>query len=635
MIHLQKALYWRSKNLPVLKIMTTESLLNTILDNISDAIVTIDATGIVHSINSTVEDMFGYSESELIGSNVSLLMGEPYRDMHDSYISNYLTSGQTKVIGKSRELEALRKNGEVFEIELFVHDIGVDYEHRFLGIIRDISERKHMDRVKSEFVSTVSHELRTPLTSIKGALGMINSGILGQLPDKAKRMVELAHNNTERLILLVNDLLDMEKIQAGKMNLQMAKINLTDLVKESIAMNQTYASNLKVKLALDNSPPDYFIAADPSRMSQVMANLISNAAKYSPADDVVRINIVAEDDFIKVSVTDNGRGIPTEYHSKIFQKFSQLDASDSRQKGGTGLGLNITKAIVEHHGGRIDFFSEVNCGATFYFTLPAWQPKQPEEALPVITTVTTLRKKIAGRVLVLEDDQDIAKLLALMLEQQNFLVTTCGTAAQAKNILQTEKFDVMTVDLRLPDQDGLSLIRELRRNEQTKELPIIIVSAEAGIAQKNNLTSSLRVIDWIEKPISQERLFNSINSAVHEKPAKILYIEDDADLTHMMSTLLGDGITVVSAKTLNQAKFLLEEESFDLVILDIGLPDGTGLDLLPLLQNQLSLTPVIIFSGENITAEVLTKVDAALIKSQVSNEELVKTITNLLKVTPK
>ena len=615
--------------------MTHESLLNTILDNISDAIVTIDTKGIVHSVNRTVEDMFGYSDSELVGFNVNKLMGEPYHDMHDSYICNYLTVGHAKVIGKSRELEAVRKNGEIFEIELFVHDIGVDNEHRFLGIIRDISERKHMDRVKSEFVSTVSHELRTPLTSIKGALGMINSGVLGQLPDKAKRMVELAHNNTERLILLVNDLLDMEKIQAGKINLKMEKVNLTALVKESIAMNQTYASNLKVSLALEGSLHDFFVMADSSRMMQVMANLISNAAKYSPPDDVVRIKVVADDDFVKVSVSDNGTGIPPEYHSRIFQKFSQLDASDSRQKGGTGLGLNITKAIVEHHGGRIDFFSEVNKGATFFFKIPVWQATGIEGTPLVIRTLARPRKRIAGRVLVLEDEPDIAKLLTLMLEQQDFLVTTCGTAAQAKMILQTEKFDVMTVDIRLPDQDGLSLIRELRGNEQTRELPIVIVSAEADIANENNVTSSLRVIDWIEKPIDQVRLFNSINSAVHEKPAKILYIEDDADLTQMMSTLLGDNITVVSAETVNQAKFLLEAERFDLVILDIGLPDGTGLDLLPLLQNQLSLTPVIIFSGDSINGEVLNKVDAALVKSQVSNEELIKTITNLLKVTSK
>lgn len=616
--------------------MTHESLLNTILDNISDAIVTIDAKGIIHSMNGTVEDMFGYSESELIGSNVNILMGEPYHDMHDSYINNYLTTGQIKVLGRPRELEAQRKNGEIFEIELFVHDIGVDNEHRFLGIIRDISERKHMDRVKSEFVSTVSHELRTPLTSIKGALGMINSGVLGQLPDKVKRMVELAHNNTERLILLVNDLLDMEKIQAGKINLKMERVNLTALVKESIIMNQTYASSLKVNLVLEDSPPDYFIVADANRMSQVMANLISNAAKYSPANDVVRINIVADDDFIKVSVSDNGAGIPPEYHNKIFQKFSQLDASDSRQKGGTGLGLNITKAIVEHHGGRIDFFSEINKGATFFFKLPVWQPQQ-EIPHPVATIATPkVRKKIAGGILVVEDDADIAKLLALMLEQQSFLVTTCGTAEQAKQLLLTESFDLMTVDIRLPGQDGLSLIKELRGCEATKKLPIIIVSAEAGIAKQNNVTSGLRVLDWIEKPIDQQRLLNSVNLSVKgmEKHSKILYIEDDADLAKMMATLLGDNMIVISAETLNKAKQLLSEEIFDLVILDVGLPDGTGLEILPLLQEQLSQAPVVIFSGEIITAEVVNKVDAALIKSQVSNEELIKTITNLLKGTP-
>jgi PAS domain S-box-containing protein len=617
--------------------MTHESLLNTILDNISDAILTIDAKGIIHTMNSTVENMFGYSASELIGRNINILMGEPYHELHDSYMSNYLTTGLAKIIGRSRELEAQRKNGEIFEIELFVYDIGVDKEHRFLGIIRDISERKHMDRVKSEFVSTVSHELRTPLTSIKGALGMINSGILGALPDKAKRMVELAHNNTERLILLVNDLLDMEKIQAGKIDLKMEKVNLTAIIKESIAMNQTYASHLKVRLELQNSPADYFVIADSNRMMQVMANLISNAAKYSPMNDIVKIIITLDDDFVKVSISDNGLGIPAEYHSKIFQKFSQLDASDSRQKGGTGLGLNITKAIVEHHGGRIDFFSLINQGTTFFFKLPLWHPQQEMNHPVNSTSPGKVRKKIAGHVLVLEDEPDIAKLLTLMLEQQNFSVITCGTAKEAKQLLLTEKFDVMTVDIRLPDQDGLSLIRELRGQEHTKQLPIIIVSAEAGIAKENNVTSGLRVIDWIEKPIDQKRLFESVNSTVKEisKPSKILYIEDDLDLTQMMATLLGDNMTVISAATVTQAKLLLNQEDFDLVILDVGLPDGTGLDVLPTLQDQLSLIPVIIFSGENITADVVNRVDAALIKSQVSNEELIKTITNLLKVTQK
>jgi DNA-binding response OmpR family regulator len=189
-----------------------------------------------------------------------------------------------------------------------------------------------------------------------------------------------------------------------------------------------------------------------------------------------------------------------------------------------------------------------------------------------------------------------------------------------------QKFSLMTVDIRLPDQDGLSLVRELRGNPDTHQLPIIIVSAEAGLAQRNNVTAGLRVIDWIEKPIDQQRLLNSVHSSlkIRDRPSKVLYVEDDADLTQMMETLLGDTMTVVSADTLCKAKRLLKEENFDLVILDVGLPDGTGLEILPLLKEQLSLIPVIIFSGENITAEVVNRVDAALIKSQVNNDELVK-----------
>ncbi len=610
--------------------MQNEFLLSTILNNISDAIITIDKNGIINTVNATVEEMFGYTESELIGHNINILMGEPYHEMHDSYIRNYLFSKIPKVIGKSRELEALRKNGESFEIELFVHDIGIDKEHRFLGIIRDISQRKHLDRIKSEFVSTVSHELRTPLTSIKGALGIINSGILGEMPDKAKRMIELAHNNTERLILLVNDLLDVEKIQAGKVDLKLDKINLTDIVKESITMNQTYASNFKVSLELIGNPIDYYVKADASRLLQVMANLISNAAKYSPTYDSVNISLQAIENFAQVSVRDNGQGIPAEYRNKVFQKFSQFDASDSRKKGGTGLGLNITKAIINYHGGEIDFTSEPYQGTTFFFKLPLWQDIQQPTLLTEPPVIPKINK--TGSILVLEDEPDIANLLSIMLEQQQFQVTCCGLVSQAWELLRKYHFDLITVDIRLPDQDGLSFIKELRSDEQFKNLPIVIISAEADIVKKNNVTSGLRVIDWIEKPIDQKRLLASVGLSINpqEKNSKILYIEDDKDLTHIMTTLLGDNMTVISAHTLFQATQILQHEQFDLVILDIGLPDGTGLDFLSILQQYSAVTPVIIFSGEHITNDILNKVDAVLIKSQASNAELIKTIKSLI-----
>jgi len=613
--------------------MPTENLLNTIVNNISDAIITIDAKGIIHTVNTTVEDMFGYSEIELIGKNINILMGKPYREMHDAYLARYLRTGKTRVIGKARELEALRKNGEHFEIELFIHDIGVDVEHRFLGIIRDISQRKHLDKIKSEFVSTVSHELRTPLTSIKGALGIINSEVLGELPPKLKNLTQLAHKNTERLILLVNDLLDVEKIQAGKIDLNFSKVNLTAVVKESIATNQTYASQLKVGIELADFGKDYFVKGDSNRLLQVMANLISNAAKYSPANEVIKITLTRCDNLVQVSVSDNGDGIPPEYRSKIFQKFSQIDASDRRQKGGTGLGLNITKAIVEYHGGTIDFISEVNKGATFFFKLPLWEAITETVALKELSEPLKQNRKNAGTILVLEDDPDIAALLTLMLEQHQFKVISCGLAAHAKQLLITQPFDLITVDIRLPDQDGLSFIKELRKDNQFKDLPIVIVSAEANLVKNQNITSGLHVIDWIEKPINQHRLLNSIDLTLlkHKQHSKILYIEDDADLAKIMTSLLGDEITVISVTTLEAAKETLQQEEFDLVILDIGLPDGTGLDILPVLQSYATITPVIIFSGNNITTDIINKVDAALIKSQATNDELIKTIKRLIK----
>ncbi len=611
--------------------ITNEALFETILNNISDAIITIDSKGIIQTVNQIVEDMFGYSESELLQHNIKILLPEPHARMHDGYLKRYQETKQKHIIGKSRELEAQRKNGEIFAIELFVHELALDEKHHFLGIIRDISERKQMEQMKAEFISTVSHELRTPLTSIKGSLGMVNSGILGELPEKAQRMITLAHNNTERLILLVNDLLDMEKIQAGKMDLHLEKINLTQLVRDSIEANQAYAHNLSVEVVLLDSHQDCFVKADKNRLMQVMANLISNAAKYSPQNQQVEISLLTDKLSITVSIKDYGSGIPKEYHAKMFQKFTQVDSSDTRQKGGTGLGLNITKAIVEHHGGHINFNSELNKGSTFFFVLPAWK----EEIKRQIITSQPLQvsKKSAGKVLVLEDEPDIANLLALMLEHEGFIVTTCSTAAQAKTLLLKQTFDVMTVDIRLPDQNGLSLIQELRNNPKTQDLAIIIVSAEADIAKQNNLISGLKVIDWIEKPIDQQHLMKCIQTSIkgNNHQTKILYIEDDRDLTLMMSTLLGDKITVISAKTLQEAKQLLHDEHcFDLVILDVGLPDGNGLDILPVLDEHFAKTPIIIFSGESLTGEIVNRVDAALIKSQVNNDELVQTIKNLI-----
>ncbi len=612
---------------------TTEHHLHDILDNISDSIITIDNKGSILSFNNTVEDMFGYRSAELIGKNIKMLMPSPYTEMHDSYLANYLKTGQAHIIGKTREIEGLRKNGEAFEAELWVYELSFNGETQFMGVIRDISERKHLDKIKTEFISTVSHELRTPLTSIRGSLGMLKSGVLGEVPEKANRMIELAHNNTERLINLVNDILDVEKIQAGKMELKLTELNITELVKQSIAANDAYASSCNVSLKLNADTPNFQVYADELRLQQVMANLISNAAKFSPKEGIVTISIDKQDALIRISVTDHGAGIPEEYRSKIFQKFSQVDSSDTRKKGGTGLGLNITKAIIEHHGGHVDYLSTEGQGSCFFFELVEFHKSIAKASPAIIESISNLDKKIKhnGHILVLEDEQDIATLLSLILERQGFKVTTCKDTTAAKEQLKTRKFDAITVDIRLPGQDGLSFIQDFRNTETGSCIPIIIISAEAEL-NKTPSASALRIIDWIDKPIDTERLHKALHKALKktEKSNIILHVEDNTDLIEMMSNLLDGKAQLINAQTLQSAKEIIKTTDFDLLILDVGLPDGNGLDLIPLMNQQNPLIPVIIFSAQSVEQDIINKVDAVLVKSKVSNELLVETIKKLI-----
>lgn len=226
-----------------------------------------------------------------------------------------------------------------------------------------------MDRMKDELISIVSHELRTPLTSIRGSLGLAAGGVLGDIPEKARAMINLALKNTERLTILVNRILDIEKATAGTLELELARMDLGDLVKDVVEANAGLAEEFKVTFELGEKVVAP-VVADGERISQVVANLLSNAAKFSPAGGTVRISVGAADGLARVRVADEGPGIPMEFQERLFDKFAQADSSDTRRTAGSGLGLYISKAIIEKHGGRIGFDTVSESGTTFYFTLP-------------------------------------------------------------------------------------------------------------------------------------------------------------------------------------------------------------------------------------------------------------------------
>lgn len=248
------------------------------------------------------------------------------------------------------------------------------------AVARDIQERKRVEQMKNDFVSVVSHELRTPLTSIRGSLGLIAGGVAGELPEKAQMLVEIAAKNCERLVRLINDILDVEKIESGTMGFRFAALELMPLVEQAVEVNRAYAEELGVELRIVEPVDGARVWADADRVLQVMTNLLSNAAKFSPRGETVEIAARrGEAGTLRVAVTDHGPGIPPEFQPLVFERFAQADSSSTRQKGGTGLGLSISKAIAERHGGRVSFESEPGVATTFTFELPEMAKSWPEK----------------------------------------------------------------------------------------------------------------------------------------------------------------------------------------------------------------------------------------------------------------
>ena len=341
-----------------------------ILQNLADGVVTVNQQGNIAYINLAALKIFGYDAPEVIGKNmVTLFLSKPGGQLDGNSIRQFITKDK-KAMVNCRELEGYRKNGEAFPLELILAEAQRKEEILFIGIIRDITEKKRLDKLKSEFVSTVSHELRTPLTSISAALSTVESGLLGEMPKLASDMIRIASKNSRRLSLLINDLLDFEKLAAGKMALNFTALPLADLLHQSILDNQPFADSYQVRLNFNNELSTEMIWVDALRFQQIMSNLISNAVKYSPSGGTVDISAPSSDNKVIVNVSDKGAGIPDQFKHRIFQSFSQADSSDTKLKGGTGMGLAISKKLAESMKADIGFRTTSDEGTTFYIVFP-------------------------------------------------------------------------------------------------------------------------------------------------------------------------------------------------------------------------------------------------------------------------
>jgi len=346
----------------------SEARYRLIFDSAPVGIVQFDHEGSILALNGAFEELIGEPGKSLIGKN--LLTDVMNRQMVQE-VMKALNGEAGYFTGISHDVSGTRD----VPLRAYFRGLGVEGNASSggVGIFEDISEDKRVERMKDEFISTVSHELRTPLTSIRGSLGLLSVKLMDELPEKMGSMLDIANRNTERLLLLINDILDISKIEAGKMEFNFERIEVMPFLKNVLEVNHAYGQEHQVEFRISHRQDDLFLQGDHHRLMQVFSNLLSNAAKFSRKGSMVDVAVYKKEAVVRFEIIDCGVGIPEQFHSHVFEKFAQYDSSDTRSVGGTGLGLSITRAIVERHGGMIGFKSREGEGTTFYIELPLQQ----------------------------------------------------------------------------------------------------------------------------------------------------------------------------------------------------------------------------------------------------------------------
>ena len=345
----------------------SEDRYRSLIDLSPDAIMVVDESLRIKFVNTGTSKLLGAkTRAELLNTEFLKIVPPDFHDLMRERRAERIKSGHADFI----EVDLLRFDGTTVSCEVAGTTIPWEGSQAALLITRDVTKRKEVDRLKSEFVSLVSHELRTPLTSIMGSISLILGGAVGLVPEKMSAMLSIAKSNSDRLISLVNNILDFEKLRSGGMEFDIRDVDLAELTNESLTLNQSYADKCSVSFVLDTPLEVTIVKADRDRIMQVLSNLLSNAAKFSSEGATVTVSVKRRNGIACVEVSDTGPGIPEDFRARIFDRFSQADAADDSAVQGTGLGLSISKAIIEQHDGKIDFDSRLGEGTTFFFELP-------------------------------------------------------------------------------------------------------------------------------------------------------------------------------------------------------------------------------------------------------------------------
>jgi PAS domain S-box-containing protein len=609
-----------------------EARTRAIVDTAAEGIITIAdlTTGVIESANNAAHKMFGFGRGELIGLRVTEIVPKFLTLVEFLAKEQKNSSDDPQSAGHGIEADGQRADGSSLPVEIALSFCKVREQNIITGIVRDITERKEVERRVKEFYSMVSHELRTPLTSIRGSLRLMEGGRTGELPPRAMQLVEIAHTEAERLIRLINDILDVRKIEAGKLELKKSLVEVADLVGPPLETIQGTANASNVKLVSKINAAGK-LHCDRDRIVQVITNLLSNAIKFSPDHGQVVLSVEkTPNNYFRFSVTDEGPGIPAKQKHKLFGFFQQLDLSDSRPKGGTGLGLAISKGIIEEHGGVIGVDSVIGKGSSFWFEVPDVAAPQPAE-------IITRAMPAIHKALLVDDDDKLCQMLSMLLEDQGFRVMRAGSVTEAQVCLEADgNPDVIILDIWLPDGNGLELMDKLGSDDKTDKIPIIILSGKEP-EQENYVNPVL--VDWIQKPYEEKRLLSALRRAVRRRvsgPARVLIVEDDQPTRELIKQELetlrvecieaADGITAVH---------LARTRDPDLIVLDLTMPGLNGFEVVSVLQKErCQKTPLIVYTARDLSEDdkrnLTLGLTTYLVKSRTSEGELIESVKSML-----
>ncbi len=492
-----------------------------------------------------------------------------------------------------------------------------------------IKDMREVDRLKSQFLANMSHELRTPLNSIIGFSRVILKGIDGPVTELEQQDLTAIYNSGQHLLMLINDILDLSKIEAGKMELAFDEVNITEIISSVMSTATGLVKDKPIKLVRNIEPDLPTVRADAIRVRQVLINLLSNAAKFTDEGEItveasVRPSLAGHPEIL-VSVSDTGPGISQEDQAKLFQPFSQVDDSPTRKTGGSGLGLSISQQLIQLHGGRIGVHSTVGKGSTFYFTLPIYRGK---EEVP--------EAKGGKVVLAIDDDPQVIALYERYLQPQGYQVVAVTDSVHAKERAKQLKPFAITLDIMMPGVDGWTVLTELKADPTTRDIPVIVCS----IIEEQERGFSLGAADYLLKPILEDDLLNALDRLNGDGTIReVLIIDDDPNDLRLMEKIISQQghYKALLAEGGNKGWETITTHPPQAVVLDLFMPDLDGFSILEKMRENAKLRdiPVVVVSGGDLTAEQnrqLTEFGQRLLrKGSLNEKDLINTIEHALK----